>query len=60
MDGLIDVWIRCWFIGRSIVLCFIIERQANVMLEYSYEEAIEVLEKSLSNAKERLVRTACQ
>lgn len=25
------------------------------MLEYSYEEAIEVLEKSLSNAKERLV-----
>lgn len=30
--------------------------QANVMLEYPYEEAIGVLETSLSNAKERLVR----
>jgi hypothetical protein len=30
--------------------------QANVMLEYSYEEAIEVLETSLRNAREKLVR----
>lgn len=32
--------------------------QANVMLEYPYEEAIAVLENSLGNAKERLVRGA--
>ena len=29
---------------------------ANVMLEYSYEEAVGVLETSLGNAREKLVR----
>ena len=33
--------------------------QANVMLEYTYDEAVDVLQTSLNNAKEKLVCMSC-